>query len=456
MLVMKFGGTSVGSAERMQGVLELVKSAHIKDDKIVVVLSAMSGMTNALIDGAQKAVQHDLKGALLVAAKISDTHIQAIENLFSKSDVSMQLLNDVQQHLQELEILYKGISYLGELTKRSLDAVSGMGELLSSKIVAAYAKAHGLNAQWADARQFIVTDNNFGKANPSWKKLEAKTKEKLSPILNQSTVVITQGFIGATEEGASTTLGRGGSDFSASIIGVALEANEIQIWTDVDGMMTADPRVVKDAVVLPEVSFQEASELAYFGAKVLHPLTIAPAVEKAIPVRILNTMAPEKKGTIIKESVKATGPVCAIASKKGIISFTLTTPRMLMSHGFLTRVFEVFDKHQTSIDLIATSEVTVSVTTDRADTVKAIAADLSEYGEVSVQSDVAIVTVVGRKFKETIGLAGKVFDTLKNINILMISAGASDINMSFVCSSEDADLAVQQLHEAFFARVASK
>ena len=365
-------------------------------------------------------------------------------------------MSEVQHHLQELEILYKGISYLGELTKRSMDAVSGMGELLSSKIVAAYALTHGVKAQWADARQFVITDNNFGKANPLWKKLEPKTREKLTPILNEGTIVITQGFIGATEEGASTTLGRGGSDFSASIIGVALEAAEIQIWTDVDGMMTADPRVVKDAVVLPEVSFQEASELAYFGAKVLHPLTIAPAVEKAIPVRILNTMAPDKKGTIIKDSVKSTGPVCAIASKKGIISFTLTTPRMLMSHGFLTRVFEVFDKHQTSIDLIATSEVTVSVTTDRSDTVKAIEADLSELGQVSVQSDVAIVTVVGRKFKETTGLAGKVFEALKNVNILMISAGASDINMSFVCSSEDADISVQQLHETFFSRVASK
>jgi aspartate kinase len=224
-------------------------------------------------------------------------------------------------------------------------------------------------------------------------------------------------------------------------------------------MMTADPRVVKEATVLPEVSFQEASELAYFGAKVLHPLTIAPAVEKSIPVRILNTMAPEKKGTLIKESKeiekskessKALGPICAIAAKKGIVSFTLTTARMLMTHGFLTRVFEVFDKHQTSIDLIATSEVTVSITTDRDDTKEAIAEDLSEFGEVKVITDLAIVTVVGRQFKETTGLASKVFDALNEINILMISAGASDINLSFACSSEHADLAVRLLHKSFF------
>jgi len=456
MLVMKFGGTSVGTAERMQGVLELARDAHRKKKKPVIVLSAMSGMTNALIDGAKKAVDRDLKGALKIAASINDNHIQAIESLFAKSDLAMSLLQDVQQQMQELEILYKGVSYLGELTKRSLDAVSGMGELLSSKIFAAYARSQNVPVEWLDARQFLVTDANFGKANPLWNKLTPRTREVVLPVLDQGKIAVTQGFIGVTADGASTTLGRGGSDFSAAIIGVALEADEIQIWTDVDGMMTADPRVVKDAVVLPEVSFQEASELAYFGAKVLHPLTIAPAVEKSIPVRILNTMAPTKPGTIIKEKIKANGPVCAIASKKGIFSVTITTPRMLMAHGFLTRVFEVFDRHQTSIDLIATSEVTVSITTDRGDTLDAIAQDLADFGEVKVEKDIAIITVVGRQFRETTGLAGRVFEALKNINILMISGGASDINLSFVVRIADADQAVRQLHAAFFASVGVK
>jgi aspartate kinase len=364
----------------------------------------------------------------------------------------MNLLKDIDASLQELEILFKGISYLGELTKRSLDAVSGMGELLSSKILAAYAQSKGLKAQWVDARDFMITDENFGKANPTWSKLIPLAKQKLNPILESGTLVITQGFIGATEYGASTTLGRGGSDFSASIMGVALDASEIQIWTDVDGMMTADPRVVKDAIVLNEVSFQEASELAYFGAKVLHPLTIAPAVDKNIPVRILNTMRPEAPGTIIKATVNATGLVCAIASKKGISAFFISSPRMLMAHGFLTRVFEVFDKHQTSIDLISTSEVSVSVTTDRTDTLEKIAADLADHGEVRVQSNVAIITVVGRQFREKSGIAGQVFDALRNINIIMISGGASDINMSFVVSEEEADLAIRQLHDAFFVK----
>ncbi len=455
MLVMKFGGTSVGSANRFHGVYELIKEVQQQNEAAVVVLSAMSGMTNALIEGAHQAVNRDLKGALQTIVAISDNHVQAVEELFIKSDQSMQLLRDIETQLAELEILYKGISYLGELTKRSLDAVSGMGELLSSKIFTAYATAKGLRVKWLDARQFIVTDHHFGKANPLWDKLIPKTQEAILPILKDGTMVITQGFIGATEDGASTTLGRGGSDFTASLIGVALSCDEIQIWTDVDGMMTADPRVVKDAFVLPEVSFQEASELAYFGAKVLHPLTIAPAVEKNIPVRILNTLAPKKKGTIIKDSGKSQGVVCAIASKKNITAFFLTTPRMLMMHGFLTGIFEIFEKHETSIDLIATSEVSISVTVDRKDTVAAIAADLSQYGQVKIMNDVAIITVVGRQFREQSGIAGKVFDALRDVNILMISGGASDINMSFVVAHDQADRAVRQLHEAFFVGVTS-
>jgi len=450
MLVMKFGGTSVGSADRIRGVQELLSGVQKSGKGTIVVLSAMSGITNALIDGANKAVKRDLKGALHVAATISDTHVHAVESLFTKSPQSMQLLKDVKANLDELEILYRGISYLGELTKRSLDAVSGMGELLSSKIMAAYAESQGMSVQWLDARQVMVTDETFGKANPLWDHISARCAELVIPPIKAGKMIITQGFIGATIDGASTTLGRGGSDFSASIFGVAAGAEEIQIWTDVDGMMTADPRVVPGAIVVAEVSFEEASELAYFGAKVLHPLTIAPAVEKNIPVRILNTMAPEKPGTIIKAKVKPTGTICAIAAKKGIVAFFITSPRMLMAHGFLTRVFEVFDRHQTSIDLIATSEVSVSLTVDRLDTVDKIKADLAEYGQVNVMRDVAIVTVVGSQFREKSGIAAQVFNALSDINILMISGGASDINLSFVVTQDQADEAMRQLHEAFF------
>jgi aspartate kinase len=460
MKVMKFGGTSVGSAERFRSALEIVKGVHTKADEsasscalpgTIVVLSAMSGITNSLIAAAEKAVNRDLKSALALLVEINDKHTQAIESLFMKSNHSMNLLKDIQSYTNELEILFKGISYLGELTKRSLDAVSGMGEILSSKIMAAYAQSQDVPAVWLDARRFLITDRNFGKANPQWDKLKDKAHEIIVPQLRDKRLIITQGFIGATEDGASTTLGRGGSDFSASIVGVALDAEEIQIWTDVDGMMTADPRIVPDAIVIPEVSFEEASELAYFGAKVLHPMTIAPAVDKNIPVRILNTMNPSSPGTIIKAATKPTGTICAIACKKGINAFFITSPRMLMAHGFLTRVFEVFDKHETSIDLIATSEVSVSVTTDRADTVQEIASDLKEYGQVRILQDAAIVTVVGQQFREKTGIAGQVFDALRNVNIMIISGGASDINLSFVVSAQQADQAMRQLHAAFFA-----
>src|SRR5262249_19702341 len=350
--------------------------------------------------------------------------------------VADTLLQDLEGRLEELTVLYKGISYLGELTPRSLDAVSGFGELLSSRIVCELASAAGLDSQWLDARSFMVTDDNFGRANPLWDKLTAATRQAIEKCAAESKTVITQGFIGATESGVSTTLGRGGSDYSASIFGIALGAAEIQIWTDVDGMMTADPRVIPGARLLPEVSFQEASELAYFGAKVLHPLTIKPAIEKDIPVRILNTMRPDQPGTLIKASVDCQELVRAVASKKGITAVFLSSPRMLMSHGFLARVFAVFDKYQTPIDLISTSEVSVALTVDRSDRLVELTDELAEYGDVRVLSDVAIVSVVGRQFREQSGIAGRVFNTLIDVNILMISGGASDINLSFVVSRD--------------------
>lgn len=452
MLVMKFGGTSVGSAERFDGVFKLVENVSKKHGPPVVVLSAMSGVTNALIDGAQKAVDRDLDGAIERANWIKEKHLTAIDALVTDKATKEALLSDLDNYFTDLQVLYKGISYLGELTKRSLDAVSGLGELMSSKIFSAVATTRGLKSTWFDARQLVVTDDNFGRANPMWEETTEQVTSILNPCLKSGKTVITQGFIAATESGASTTLGRGGSDFSASIFGVALGAEEIQIWTDVDGMMSADPRVVPEATVLPEVSFHEASELAYFGAKVLHPLTIKPAVEKNIPVKILNTMKPDVPGTAIKAETTLVDDslICAIASKKGITALFIHSPRMLMAHGFLAKVFQIFDRFETPIDLIATSEVSISLTTDRTDALEEVSRTLEELGEVEILRDVAIVTVVGRQFREKSGIAAQVFNALSDINILMISGGASDINLSFVVSSDDADKAVKQLHRQFF------
>jgi aspartate kinase len=448
MLVLKFGGTSVESAERIRQVVDLC--AQAKSPQKVVVLSAMSGVTNALIDGAEKALARDLGGALSQIEAIRKRHLDAITALLGTSQAGLALKDELASRLDELSILYKGVSYLGELTRRSLDAVSGLGELLSSRLVAEFAIQSGHKAVWLDAREFLITDEVYGKANPRWDVLTPKAQTHILPHTQAGTIVFTQGFIGRTESGASTTLGRGGSDYSASIVGVALNSNEIQIWTDVDGMMTADPRVVPEARVLPEVSFQEASELAYFGAKVLHPLTIKPAIEKNIPVRILNTMRPDQPGTLIKSAAQATETIRAVAAKKGITAIFLSSPRMLMSHGFLSQIFALFDRYKTPIDLIATSEISVSLTIDQTDYLSELKEALLEHGEVRTSSDVAIVSVVGRQFREQSGIAGRVFSALKDINIVMISGGASDINLSFVVSRDDADKAMKQLHAEFF------
>jgi aspartate kinase len=432
----------------MQQVVDLAFSAP--DPQKVVVLSAMSGVTNALIQGAELAVERRLDEALVQLEHVRNKHLVAVEELFGSLANCPALVEELKGRLEELEILYKGINYLGELSKRSMDAVSGIGELLSSRIVAFLAENQGKQCVWLDARQFIITDEHFGKANPLWQEISARSKAVIGPVLEQGQVAITQGFIGRTAAGANTTLGRGGSDYSASILGVALEATEIQIWTDVDGMMTADPRVVPEARVIPEVSFQEASELAYFGAKVLHPLTIKPAIEKDIPVRILNTLRPDLAGTLIKAQARASETIRAVASKKGITAIFISSPRMLMSHGFLAQIFALFDYHKTPIDLIATSEISVSLTIDQVDRLSELREELSKFGDVRVLPAVAIVSVVGRQFREQSGIAGRVFHALRDLNIIMISGGASDINLSFVVGQSDADYAVKQLHAEFF------
>lgn len=458
MLVMKFGGTSVGSAERMQDVLSIVNNAKNQSKSApLVVLSAMSGVTNALIRAGEKAVSKDLKGALTEVVDLRKKHADAIEAGLGKDlTKAKQIADSLEPHFEELEIILKGVSYLGELSKRSLDAVSGMGELLSSKIVAGIFDVQGIPSVWLDAREVMLTDSTFGRANPISEEIKKRAKTKITKPSKEGKIVITQGFIGSNSDGVTTTLGRGGSDYSAAIFGAAIDADEIQIWTDVDGMMTSDPRLVPEAEVIAEVGFQEAAELAYFGAKVLHPLTIKPAIEQGIAVRILNTMRPNNPGTIIKadrEVQSSDGdnrPICAIAAKKGITALFISSFKMLMAHGFLLKVFEIFDRYSTSIDLIATSEVSVSLTVDRTEELDSIIRELKDLGEVKILTDVSIVSVVGRQFRDKSGIAGEVFSALNNVNIIMISGGASDINLSFVVSNEDADKSIKQLHKHFF------
>jgi len=448
MIVMKFGGTSVGSAERIEGVVRLVR------DRLplrpVVVVSALARVTDTLIRGAELALERDPE-ADAVVEELKARHREAVADLMPAGALRLGLFAYITSIVTELRAFYTGVHNLGELTPRTLDAISGLGERLSCEIVAAAMQERGLSAQAVDARGLIVTNEDFGKATPLMDETTVQVRERLLPLLQQNVVPVVSGFIGATKRGIATTLGRGGSDYSAAVIGAALPVEAIQIWTDVDGMMTVDPKLVPHATVLHEVSFEEAAELAYFGAKVLHPATIRPAVEKGIPVGILNTMNPEAVGTLVTARAgSSTGEPRAIAFKKGISVILISQPRMLMAYGFVAKVFEVFDRHRTAVDLIATSEVSISLTVDDPERLAAIEADLGSLGEVKVLRGMAIISVVGRGFVRQAGLAARIFQSLRDINVVMISFGASDVNVSFVVNQDRAEAAVRLLHREFF------
>lgn len=350
--------------------------------------------------------------------------------------------------------MLQGITYLGELSKRSLDAISSCGEVLSTKIFSAYAISQEAPAVFVDARTIMITNEDYGKAIPDLQKLTALSQTEIAIHMKEGKWIITQGFIGATENGITTTLGRGGSDYSAALIGAAINADEIQIWTDVDGMMTADPKLVPEAIPVANVTFQEASELAYFGAKVLHPLTIKPAIEKNIPVRILNTLNPDSAGTLIIEKTDNTETIRAIACKKDQTAVFINSARMLMISGFLAQAFNIFAKYDTSIDLVTTSEVSVSLTIDNLEKLPQIQEELKQLGDVTVMNDLAIIAIVGHNFRGESGIGNRIFKALANVNVIMISGGASDISISLVVSNQDADKAIKLLHAEFFAMAA--
>ena len=450
---MKFGGTSVGTPERIRALAGLVADRAAKAP--VVVVSAFGGMTDALVEGARLALARDASCSRVVASAL-ERHRSAALALVPRGAEQEAALAHVENVVAELRALLSGVYNLGELTPRSLDAISGMGERLSFEVVAAALRAHGVPARGIDARRVIVTDEAFGRARPLLEETAARAEAEVRPLLEAGIVPVLPGFIAATSAGVSTTLGRGGSDWSASLLGAVMGAAEIQIWTDVDGMMTVDPRVVPEARVLPTVTYEEAAELAYFGAKVLHPATIRPAVDRGIPVRILNSMRPQAEGTLIEQRAAATpGEPRAIAFKKGISVILIAQPRMLMAYGFVARVFEVFDRHRTPVDLIATSEVSISLTVDDPARLPAVKADLSALGDVQVLDGMAIVSVVGRGFVRHPGLAARIFQAIRDVNVVMISFGASDVNVSFVVAEADAERAVRSLHREFFETAAA-
>jgi aspartate kinase len=451
MIVCKFGGTSVQDAEAMTRVAEIVGARRTKQP--VVVASAMGKTTNHLLEAAKIAAKGKRQEALDLLAKVKEKHIKEAQKMgiaVSEDRVSETL----NAYFKEMRDLVKGLAALGELTPRITDAMASYGERLSTAILTQVLENSGIPAQLMDARECIITDDSYMRAVPLFDLTDAAIVEQLRPVIKAGKVPVFQGFIGRTRSGITTTIGRGGSDYSAAIVGAALDAEDIQIWTDVDGIMTTDPRMVKEARRIKAISFDEAAELAYFGAKVLHPATIIPAVRKKIPVHVLNSYKPEQDGTLItEEAPPCENPVKAIAFKNGITVVHVASTRMLMAYGFLKKIFEIFDHYQVPVDVVATSEVSVSLTVDETSELWDIVTDLKKIGEVQVDGSKSIVCCVGDNLRNIPGVPHTVFSALQDVKVQMISQGASAVNITFVIDQDRLPEAVRSLHDAFFRKV---
>lgn len=449
MIVMKFGGTSVEDSRAIER-LEKIARQRVTE-KPVVVVSAMSKVTDQLLATARKAGDSDANGALDAARGLRERHYAAAGELLG-TGVFTEFHAELETEFDALDALLKGIAAVGELTPRTLDNVVSYGERLSSKLVTAALSQRGLNASHVDSRHCVVTDETFTKAIPDFEATNLKLQKLVRPLIEHGRVPVMGGFIGSTSNGITTTLGRGGSDFSAAIVGAGLDAERIEIWTDVDGMMTTDPNVCDDARRIKQISFSEAAELAYFGAKVLHPATLLPAIRKNIPVLVLNSRNPANEGTRITSRVPASKNVFkAIAAKKRITIVDVVATRMLMAHGYLRQIFEVFDRHKCPVDMVSTSEVSISLTVDSNEAIPAIAADLQRLADVKYEGRKAIICLVGENIRAQRGIAAEVFSAIPDVNVRMISQGASEINISFVIEEDDVPRVIQSLHKRFFA-----
>jgi aspartate kinase len=452
LVVMKFGGTSVEDPAAINRTASIVSDRLAAGKQTVVVVSAMAKVTDLLLRAAASAAQGDRTGALAISSRLRARHRDTACALIKTPCDSSALCNHLEEEFDSLDEILRGLAAILELTPRISDLIVSYGERLSSRIIAAAFLERGIKAAHVDARNVIVTDSQFQKAAPIDSLIEKRAEEHLRPLLNDGKVVIMGGFIASNEEGITTTLGRGGSDFTGALVGGALTADAIEIWTDVDGIMTSDPRVCPDALRVKVISFEEAAELAYFGAKVLHPATILPAVKKSIPVFVLNSRNPANEGTrIISVAPHCKSPFKSIAVKKKLSIIDVVASRMLMTHGYLKAIFDIFDKHQCPVDMVSTSEVSVSLTVDSNDKLPLIAADLSKLADVNYEGKKALVCLVGEDIRGQSGMAAQVFSAIKHVNVRMISQGASEINMSFMIEEDDADEAVRSLHATFFA-----
>jgi aspartate kinase len=445
---MKFGGTSVQDAEAFARVAEIV--AGEGGNSPVVVTSAMSKVTDALLAAFDLAKRGAVEDAVLSLEPHLERHREVARRLL---DIAGQRLFWV-----ELDFAQKELGdLLMRVTRRSLplamlkDAIVSYGEQLSSRLLALVCSAKGLNARHVDSRRVIVTDEEYGTAAPIFAETEKLVRLELEPAIAVGEVPVMGGFIAASRSGETTTLGRGGSDYSAAIVGAALGAREIQIWTDVTGVLTCDPRICPTARTLRTLSYDEAAELAYFGAKVLHPKTIQPAVDLQIPVRVCNSHQPEERGTMILPQTETTPrKVKSIAYKKGITILRISSARMLGAFGFMSAIFQIFERHRVVIDVVTTSEVSVSLTLDNTETLDAVVKDLERIGKVEVERGVAVICVVGFGLRSAPGVAAEVFEAITDFNVMLISHGASSVNLTFAVKEDVVTDVVKRLHDEFF------
>jgi aspartokinase/homoserine dehydrogenase 1 len=464
-LVMKFGGTSVGSMDALMKAAEIVKDARAEYPRVVVITSAMSGVTNLLLDSAALASQGKVDSLPNTESTLREKHFAAADVLIKDEKLREDTKAEINALILTLVDLCKAIAVLGEASPRVMDAVASIGERMSVRLLGAVLENAGVNARAIESTEFIVTNAHFQHAHPDFKATTEKTRAILNPLMDQGIVPVTTGFIGATPEGVITTLGRGGSDYSAAIIGSVLPADDVWIWTDVDGVMTTDPRIVKDAKTLPEITYSEIAELAYYGAKVIHPKTIRPVVDAGIGLRICNTFNPTHPGTRLIANAKVNGKVNgqvvkAVTAIRDQRLVTIEGRGMLGVPGVAARAFGAVASTKTSVPLItqASSEQSIcfAVPSESAESVinalRAVFADEIEDEDIDrvwMTEDVSIITVVGVGMRHTPGVAGRVFSQLGNnqANVLAIAQGSSEVSISMVVAAADTELAVRSLHE---------
>jgi aspartate kinase len=448
VIVVKFGGTSVGDADAIRRTADIVRGRL--DKAPIVVVSALAGTTNALIGIAEQAARGQLIGAVRNVQALRERHLQQAELLLGDSAECAEVCSEMSVLFDELASLSEALSVLGDLTPRSLDTIAATGERLSSVLVAETFRKFGLPAEHVDARDVMITDDQFTRAEPQVDAIAEAARRILMPLVRDGKVPVLGGYIGSARTSrVTTTLGRGGSDYSASLIGAALRADAIEIWTDVDGMLTADPRVVSRAQLIERIAFEEASELASFGAKVLHPNTIAPAVVLGIPVVVLNSNRPDGPGTLIAFEAPRRA-VTAIAGKTNVALIKVRTPRMLMTEGFMRTLFGVFEARRTPVDVVATSEVSVSLTVDEGAPLETLVGDLRELGDVSIERGRGIVAIVGAGLSDGGNAMARALQTIGDVHVHMLSLSATGINLTVVVDGGQVHPMMRRLHEAFF------